>query len=236
MLQKPSSRKAKRAPLLRERNVEARRQRILTAARSLLREGGLRGLSMRKLAREAQLSVNTLYNLWGTREEILEALFLDAKDRIDELIPAATLPEDPVDHCRALIRDTVREVVADERVYRAMILARIEGAIAGYHYSAEVMAHVVRRLAAAIKVARKTGIVDSTLKPKQVALQIHQGFDVAALEWAFGGLDDAQFEARALYGLNLALLAIVHADYRPEIEATLRTLERKLRNSAEVPQ
>ena len=57
----------------RERNVEARRQQILQAARVLLSRGGLGALSMRKLAEEASLSVNTLYNLWGTREEILRA-------------------------------------------------------------------------------------------------------------------------------------------------------------------
>ena len=37
---------------------------------------------MRKIAEEAALSVNTLYNLWGTREEILRALTLDARDRM----------------------------------------------------------------------------------------------------------------------------------------------------------
>ena len=62
------------SPGLRERNVEARRQRILQAARVLLAQGGLGALSMRKLAEEASLSVNTLYNLWGTREEILRAV------------------------------------------------------------------------------------------------------------------------------------------------------------------
>ncbi|MDE0890512.1 MAG: helix-turn-helix domain containing protein, partial [Phycisphaerales bacterium] len=53
---------------LRERNIELRRQKILEAARVLLSRGGLGALSMRKLAEEASLSVNTLYNLWGTRE------------------------------------------------------------------------------------------------------------------------------------------------------------------------
>ncbi|MDE0890535.1 MAG: helix-turn-helix domain containing protein, partial [Phycisphaerales bacterium] len=57
---------------LRERNIELRRQKILKAARGLLSRGGLGALSMRKLAEEASLSVNTLYNLWGTREEILK--------------------------------------------------------------------------------------------------------------------------------------------------------------------
>ena len=76
---------------MRERNIELRRQKILEAARVLLSRGGLGALSMRKLAEEASLSVNTLYNLWGTREEILKALTFDARDRME-----ATLPKERV--------------------------------------------------------------------------------------------------------------------------------------------
>ena len=42
---------------LRELNVAARRERILEAARRLIAAGGMPALSMRKLAREAGLSV-----------------------------------------------------------------------------------------------------------------------------------------------------------------------------------
>ena len=66
---------------LREINVEARRRRILDAARSLIAKGGMAALSMRKLATEAGLSVTTLYNLYGVRDEILHALIDDAVDR-----------------------------------------------------------------------------------------------------------------------------------------------------------
>ena len=45
-----------RDPTLRELNVEARRQRILAAARQLITEGGMSALSMRKLALEAGLA------------------------------------------------------------------------------------------------------------------------------------------------------------------------------------
>ncbi len=42
-------------------------------------------------------------------------------------------------------------------------------------------------------------------------------------------IDDAHFEARVLYGVNLAFLGIVHEKRRPEIRAKLKGLERKLR-------
>ncbi len=215
----------------RERNVEARRQRILQAARVLLTRGGLGALSMRKLAEESSLSVNTLYNLWGTREEILRALTLDAKDRIDALLPREEMSDDPVGYCRSLVRATLREMINEKELFQPMILAWLEGEIAGHPAPVEPMAHSIHVLSQVIKAARMQGILDSPLKPEQVAWQIHHGVQFAAIQWALGRIDDAHFEARALYGLNLALLGLVHEDRRPEIRAKLKGLERKLRVS-----
>ena len=86
---------------LREKNIEARRQLILKAARLLLSRGGLKALSMRKLAEESSLSVNTLYNLWGNREDILRALTADAKRQLEASLPKGLSQDDPIEFCRA---------------------------------------------------------------------------------------------------------------------------------------
>jgi AcrR family transcriptional regulator len=217
----------------RERNVEARRQRILQAARVLLSRGGLGALSMRKLAEEASLSVNTLYNLWGTREEILQALTLDARDQMEASLPKDESPDDPIDYCRSLVRATVRETCRQHELFRPMMLAWLEGEIAGHPSPVEPMAHSILMLGQVIRNARTRGFLESTLSPEQVAWQIHHGAQFASVQWALGRIDDAHFEARALYGLNLAFLGLVPEERRPEIQAKLKGLERKLRISAE---
>ncbi|MBW2698224.1 MAG: TetR/AcrR family transcriptional regulator [Deltaproteobacteria bacterium] len=216
---------------LRERNVEVRRQQILQAARVLLSRGGLGALSMRKLAEEASLSVNTLYNLWGTREEILKALTLDARDRMEAALPKDASPDDPLDYCRSLVRHTVREMGRQSELFRPMILAWLEGEIAGHPSPVEPMAHSIGILSQVIRRARTRGLLESTLSPEQVAWQIQHGAQFAQVQWALGRIDDAHFEARALYGLNLAFLGLVNEERRPEIQAKLKGLERKLRMS-----
>jgi hypothetical protein len=67
------------------------------------------------------------------------------------------------------------------------------------------------------------------MKPEQIAWQIQHGAQFASIQWALGRIDDAHFEARALYGVNLAFLGIVHEERRPEIRTRLRGLERRLR-------
>ena len=62
-----------------------------------------------------------------------------------------------------------------------------------------------------------------------MAWQIQHGAQFAQIQSALGRIDDAHFEARALYGLNLAFLGLVHEERRPEIQTKLKRLERKLR-------
>ena len=187
---------------------------------------------MRKLAEEAQLSVNTLYNLWGTREEILRALTLDARDRMEASLPIEASPEDPIAYCRTLVQATIRELCRQHEFFRPMILAWLEGEIAGEPSPIEPMEQSIGMLSQIIEMGRKNDLLECPMKPEQVAWQIQHGAQFASIQWALGRIDDAQFEARALYGVNLAFLGMVHEERRSEIRTKLKALERKLRVSS----
>jgi AcrR family transcriptional regulator len=161
---------------------------------------------MRKLAEEAQLSVNTLYNLWGTREEILRALTLDARDRMEANLPIEVSPEDPIAYCRTLVGATIRELCRQHEFFRPMILAWLEGEIAGQPSPIEPMEKSIGILSQIIEMARKDDLLECPMNPEQVAWQIQHGAQFASIQWALGRIEDAQFEARALYGVNLAFL------------------------------
>lgn len=218
---------------LRERNLEERRQQILRAARVLLSRGGLGALSMRKLAEEASLSVNTLYNLWGTREEILRALTLDARSRMAAAISVEPAIADPVEHCRVRVATSVRAMCHEHEFFRPMILAWLEGEIAGQPSPVEPMAYSIQAMAQIIHAARADGLLECPMKPEQVAWQIQHGVQFAQVQWALGRIDDVHFEARALYSVNLAFLGLVDQDRQAEIRTRLKGLERKLRPVSE---
>lgn len=69
-------------PTVRERGKARRKESIIQAAKKLLAEGGMEGLSTRKLAEEAGLSVHTLYALVGSKDEILDAVMEDNHERV----------------------------------------------------------------------------------------------------------------------------------------------------------
>lgn len=67
---------AARAPLgVRARQRIERRAKLVTAARSLLAQGGLEGFSMLDLAKRAGVSPATPYNLFGSKAAVLRDVF-----------------------------------------------------------------------------------------------------------------------------------------------------------------
>ncbi len=214
-------------PSLREVNIEARRQRILEAARTLIAAGGMQALSMRKLAAEAGLSVTTLYNLYGVRDEILHALVDDAVDRIVELLDAEAPLADPLERCRAVITVSIRHLAENEAIYRPMLLTSYEGLSlqANDRRLAKRSAGMQRE---GLEQAIAQGLLLDTLDPERLGEQIYHGYELACVQWAYDLIDAAGFEARALYGLYLALLSVATDAVRPEIESELHALERRL--------
>ena len=71
---------------LRSQNMQKRRARILAEARGLLARGGFDAMSLRELARLADVTVPTIYNLVGNKEEVLLALFSEVLDEIESRI------------------------------------------------------------------------------------------------------------------------------------------------------
>ncbi len=105
---------------VRAKNMELRRQRILDAAREIIVEKGIDGLTTRGLAEAAGVTAPTLYNLIGGKKDIIRAMVVRSaesfKDRvkleeastalewIETIVRAATDPEDEgPEYLRAMI-------------------------------------------------------------------------------------------------------------------------------------
>ena len=213
---------------LRQINVEVRRQRILAAARVLIARGGMDALSMRKLAKQAALSVTTLYNLFGAREDILTALIEDAIDHMTPILEREAPLDDPLERCRAVVTVSIRHLVKHQAIFRPVLIAAHRSASSGAFEETPISMRAARMQGVAIEAAIEQGLLEDTLDPTLLGRQIYHGWDLASVQWAFGSLDEAGFRARALYGLYVALLGVAKKAVRPGIEAELRELEKQL--------
>ncbi len=64
----------------REQAKDGRRRRIMEAARDIIRETGVDGLTMRAIAARAQVSLATPYNLYGSKRAIALAVLDDVRE------------------------------------------------------------------------------------------------------------------------------------------------------------
>jgi AcrR family transcriptional regulator len=76
------------------RDAERNRQRILAAAAEVFNERGL-DVSLDEIARHAGVGVGTVYRRFSTKEELVEALFMDRLDAVAAIADQALAAPDP---------------------------------------------------------------------------------------------------------------------------------------------
>lgn len=87
----------------REREKQARRESILSAARELLHEKGINGASMNQIAKRAELGVATLYSYFKNKEDLFLVLQKEGLDLLkDHIAESLSGISDPVDKLRQI--------------------------------------------------------------------------------------------------------------------------------------
>ena len=201
--------------------VRARSSRkILDAARWLVELDGIDGLSMRRLASEANVSVRTIYNLFGDKDGLLEALVrdsfdamaaavgdLDAGDPIDRIWQAVAIAIDV--NCRYVPKAVVNAIVTDANLQRDL----------STHWPG------LDLTLEAIRVATRSRTLRADLAPE--ALFEHAGAVFLHLlwQWSRSDIDQAALTAGVLHAFDLSLLAVATPRTRQRLLKHIATLE-----------
>jgi AcrR family transcriptional regulator len=108
----------------RERERDRHRREILEAARKLFVEQGFESTTMAQVAERAEFAVGTLYNLFAGKEDLYEALMLEAFRAAHQRIREAILPPgNAVDRIERLI-DTTTELFFEYRELSLLFFSR----------------------------------------------------------------------------------------------------------------
>ena len=102
------------------RDAERNRQRILKAAAEVFNERGL-DVSLDEIARHAGVGVGTVYRRFQTKEELIEALFMDRLDAVAAIADEAYAASDP---WRGLVSfmERMAEIIAGDLGLRQMLM------------------------------------------------------------------------------------------------------------------
>ncbi|MDR8411950.1 TetR/AcrR family transcriptional regulator [Nonomuraea sp. 3-1Str] len=157
---------------LRERKKRETRRRIADVAMWLFMSRGFDNVTVAEVARAADVSVNTVFNYFGTKED----LFLDRRDDLRDLRTRVVRERAPGESVVAAFRRDFFQAL-DEGDWRygfnegAEVWGRLVGESASLAARArELESEIEEDLAAAI--AEETGADDDDLTPKLVAQHI----------------------------------------------------------------
>jgi AcrR family transcriptional regulator len=204
-----------------EHHKAERRERIRLAARRLVAKHGYDGLTMRDLAREAAVSVPTLYNLFGSKDAILAAEV--------EVMAAAIAAQLPLGgdsffkRGQAAFDASMQQIEQAPELYRGVMQVFMTSPETGpMRRRAE---HAFTALIAGnLIAARAAGQLADWAEPMIVARHMFTSYMAVFLSWGIGELDLAGFRATALSSVCHLLAGVARGQFATDVEAQLREL------------
>jgi AcrR family transcriptional regulator len=202
---------------------------VLEAAAALIAAEGVEGLTMRRLAIEADVSVATVYNLIGGRSDVVRALSVEVLGRFDETLFEAR-STDPLDRARELVGGVI-DIVTTE-VSPRLVLAALDDEILTDELGEQWQSSGL--LGSVLQAMIERGELDGDLSPDALADQVWFSYTRFLRLWASGLLDEREFRARSLYALDVCLLAQATDAVREGIVTHARGLEAEFSSAGTV--
>ena len=222
-----------------ERNKAKRRDAILDAALELFDDNPSSAVTTDQIAARAEVSPATVYNLIGTREEVLRAITVRFIQRMTVVLAAeaaaGSSSREPMWLQRLLIERSLTALQEHSQAYRHVIsyLGGLGTAARDLQSKDGPTPDPIAFHAASVALAQRAGAIRKNLDPNAIALQLADNLNGTLIRWSFGGLDDDQLVPLAMHGLVALLLAVSTDRERPRLEAELLKLNRRLKRDRE---
>jgi AcrR family transcriptional regulator len=180
------------------RDAERNRQRILKAASEVFTARGL-DVSLDEVARHAGVGVGTVYRRFRTKEELVEALFVDRIEAVAALAEEAAGASDPWSGLAWFMAEAAGMLAGDLGLRQMLMFATYDGGKVGYarQRNAPLVTKLVER-------AQAAGQVRADLRPTDIPFIL------------FVLAEAAQFARRESPEIWRRYLALVLDGMRPE--------------------
>jgi AcrR family transcriptional regulator len=209
----------------REAAKAIRRNRILDAARDLVRETGRTGFSMRVLAERADVSLVTPYNLFGSKQAVMYGL-LD-QDILRFAKQLASRNEPPIERLFRAVSLGRAYFGRDQRYYKTVLSAVYEGGADEYRstFGRPRMA-LWREL---VDQAAAAGCLRREVDPGALAASLSATYFATILGWVAGELTLPGMERRAHYAFALLLHSVAATSHRKVLWERVLTCQAAIR-------
>jgi AcrR family transcriptional regulator len=211
---------------LRDENKAKRRDAILDALISLLNSEQSADVTNEEIATLAGVAPATVYNLLGTRGDLMVAAMNRELDKLAESM-AERRGQDPVEMAVRNLELAVDSFTANSAAFRRII------PIARRVATPETISHDPSSFQAeAMRLAQQAGVIRDDVDAGGLGRQIHLSYTGAITLWSTGRLDDEGLSIAVKHGLYTALAAAATEQYQPKFARQFMLLSKELEHSA----
>jgi AcrR family transcriptional regulator len=211
---------------LREKQALARREQTLAAAKELVRtSGSIRQLSMRTLAAKAEVSVQTVYNLFGSKSGVLHALRMAIPDTVRSQAEESR-PSDPLDYLFHVAELGAKTFASDPPFLRILMKALMASNLGSNE--SNLSAGAIRLFQRPIEDAIGAGLLRADADAEFVARHLVIGFLGVLDLWVREIIDDAGLSSHLLSTFTLMVLRLATETSRARLVKHYHQRQREL--------
>ena len=209
--------------------VQERKERIFSAARAIIAQQGMDGLTTRGLAQAAGLTVPTLYNLVGDKDAILTQLVSRNVEAIWDRLEFDRRAT-PLDMADAIIDEAYAVVLADKAFFRSILPLMIDLKIVFAanpdrdDAGARAANRCVEMAEFAYAAAIEKGLLRGSLSPSEMGQQMFITYRGPMRDWLENVIGDEEMIRRQRRGFYLVLAADAEEDFRETLIARIAAL------------
>lgn len=207
----------------RQLNKELRRQRILDVARELIASQGFDAFTISELASRSGVSIPTVHNLFGKKNDIVLELFRELVARIDQVLGEPELL-DPIASTEKFIDSLLALYSADEAFYRAAFLGGERLGLFEHEMSDGIFKKSLDVAERLCTQARDQGYLAGRLDSSWMAEQLFNTQRMARQDWVSGYIGLARYRKQVLIGMLITYAADATPEFHERIREKIATL------------
>ncbi|MBA3009925.1 MAG: TetR/AcrR family transcriptional regulator [Proteobacteria bacterium] len=196
------------------------RERILESARAIVLDKGIDALSVRILAKEANLALRTIYNLFGSKEAVVIELFRQGTKDLDTatLNLRQAMAEKPWDTAFYLtwIKTVESMFINNQDLIKSAVLTGFSQKYPISENAALIHENRIKEIEAALNLAAQKNLIWNDLDLKVVSRLLYQNYFNVVVQWARGDFDDRGLIVFGRYAVLTILHTLINEDNRRE--------------------
>ena len=207
----------------RQANKTLRRERLLSIARELISGNGFEAFTINELALKAQVSIPTVHNLLGKKNDIFEHLVVDMVAKVEGALAQPNI-KDPIVATEAFIDSLLDLFAANETFYKAAFVAGERTQFFEHELPTGIFN---KSLSIAMQVcvdAKNNGFLQGNIDVDWLAKQLFGCQRLARHDWVNGYISLSEYRTQVLIGAFITLAADATPSFQLRLFAVIKSL------------